>query len=118
MSLPLFLDAVLVAAIVGLVAFVINTTLKLNKTLNSADELLRNLNDQVEPISKNLVSSLEKVDGDLGRISEVVRSLEEMSNRVQSTMEVAREAIASPLVKVASFSAGTREAFKKFISRD
>lgn len=116
--MPLFLDAVLTVAVVALIGFVISAMIQLQKALVSADRLLKNINDQVAPISSNLISSLERVDGGLGRIDEVVRSVQEMSERVQHTMEVVREVITSPLVKVASFSAGTREAIKKFISRD
>jgi uncharacterized protein YoxC len=118
MNLPLFLDAVLTLALVTLVGFVISVLIRLQRTLESADRLLQHLDEQVDPISRNVIGSLERINGDLGRVGEVVRSLEEMSRRVQATMELAREAIASPLVKVAGFSAGTREAIKRFISKD
>ncbi len=118
MNLPLFLDAVLTVAVVTLIGFLVSVAIQLQKTLASADRLLKNIDDKVEPISANLISSLERVNGDLGRIDEIVKSIQEMSERVQNTMEVVREIIASPLVKVASFSAGTREAIKKFMSRD
>lgn len=118
MNLPLFLDAILTVAVVTLIGFLVSVAIQLQKTLASADRLLKNIDDKVEPISSNLISSLERVNGDLGRIDDVVKTIQEMSERVQNTMEVVREVITSPLVKVASFSAGTREAIKKFISRD
>lgn len=118
MNLPLFLDTILVISIVALVAYLVTVLIQLRKTLASAEELIKNVNTQITPLSANLNEAVERVNKELDRVDVVVGSVQEMSERVQVTMEIIREVITSPLVKVASFSAGTREAIKRFISRD
>ncbi len=72
----------------------------------------------MQPFFVKVNGTLDKVNGELARVEDTISTVREVSERIQITMRIAQDIVSSPLIKVASFSTGTKEALKKLISRD
>lgn len=117
MNWSLALDFVLTIAIIVLIVFVITVLVQLTRTLSSLNQFIKDTDRGLIPALEELQLLLKRANGELGRIDEIVSSIQDISDKVQTTMRIAQDIVSSPLIKVASLSAGTREAIRKFIGR-
>lgn len=113
MSLGFIVQTLVLAAAVALIALVAYMAVVLTdfrRTLASIDCLAKHMDEQLLPLAHRARRALDEVDKELTRIEGIVRSVESVSHRVGATAEVARHALSSPLLKIASWGAGMRKA--------
>jgi len=118
-----FVETFSVVAIVLTIAalilfwFAISALIQLKKTLESIDTLAGNVDNQLMPLLTDLHEAVNKVNTELNRIDEIVLTVRDIGEKVNATTRVVHEIISSPLIKVASVSAGAKEAVRKLVSR-
>lgn len=108
---------VLNIALVVLVIFGIAILAQLFRMLGSLNNLVKSINKEVSPLLTKLQTTIDDVNSELERVDEIVASVAEVSEKVQVTTRIAQEVISSPLIKLASFSAGTKKALASLIGR-
>lgn len=117
MSWYLIIQTLLFFAIVILIGFVIFVLLQLRRTLASVDELARNVNTELIPLLLKAQVTLDEVNSELARVDGIVTSLQEVSDRVQNTSDVAKKLVSTPAVKIAGLASGARVALANLINR-
>lgn len=117
MNWPLILNAALVLAVVALAVFFIMVLIQLTKTLSSINEFVKEINRDIPPLLTKLQTTIDEVNDELGRVDEIVQTVQEVSEKVSVTTSVAQEIISSPLIKVASISAGARKAIDTLMGK-
>ncbi len=115
MSLNLAMDIILVILAAILTLFFVYVLIQLSKTLGSINELIKDVNKQVPSLLEKLQITIDEVNSELGQVGEIVKSVEEISDKVNTTTNVVQEIISSPLIKLASFSAGAKKAISTLI---
>lgn len=118
MDLTAAIQIVVLSAAGGLIVYAAVVLEDFRRTLRSIDRLARNLDEQVLPLARKANRALDEVNEELVRVEGIVRSVEEVSQRVSSTAEMARHALSSPLVKLAGWSAGMRKAVSTLAHHD
>lgn len=117
MNWPLVLNTALVVAAVALAVFFILVLIQLTKTLNSINEFVKEINRDVPPLLTKLQTTIDEVNDELGRVDEIVQTVQEVSEKVSVTTKIAQEIVSSPLIKVASISAGAKKAIDTLMGR-
>lgn len=120
MSAQTVILAVIAATFAGLAVFVALaiymavTLQEFRRTLASIEKLANHLDTQVVPLASKADRALDEINEELVRVECIVRNVEDVSFKVGATAEVARHALSSPLVKLASWSAGMKKAVSTF----
>ncbi len=109
--------AVLTVLAVVLVFFIGSVLLNLAKTLNSLNALIIDVRSEVTPLLSELRTTLCQVNNELTTVDDIVKSVQEVSEKVNAVTAVAQEIISSPLIKLASFSAGAKKAVSTLLKR-
>lgn len=117
MNWPLVLNVILVVVATALAVFFIMVLNQLTKTLSSINEFVKEINRDVPPLLTKLQTTIDEVNDELGRVDEIVQSVQEVSEKVSVTSRIVQEIISSPLIKVASFSAGAKKAFDTLVGK-
>ncbi len=92
-----------VSAAVFVVIF-IPVAIQLFGTLRSIQRLIKDLNAEIVPILGRVQTTVEEVNEELSTVGGILTSLRDVSERVEKTAKTAQQALASPLVKMASLS--------------
>ncbi len=111
------MNAVLTAALVILTVAVVFILIQMFRTLGNLNRLISDLGREVPPILSKLQRTVDEVNVELGRVDEIARTVQEVTDKVQVTMEVAQEVVSSPLIKLASLSAGTKKAWSSLVGK-
>ena len=114
MSAQTIILAVIAATFVALAIYIAVTLRDLRHTLASIEKLANRLDTQVVPLVSKANRALDEINEELVRVEGIVRNVEDVSVKVGATAEVARHALSSPLVKLASWSAGMKKAVSTF----
>ncbi|HEY3373799.1 MAG TPA: hypothetical protein VGK02_01905 [Candidatus Aquicultor sp.] len=124
MAASLVLFAVITVALLIVFWFAISALVQLKKTLvraekalGNVDVLVVNLNERLDPLLYDLHGVVQQADRELSRVDEVVSTIRDIGDKVNAVTRVVNEVISSPLIKVASLSAGAREALRKIVGR-
>jgi len=117
MSWYLAIQTIFVIAVVLLVGFVIIVLIQLKKTLISIDVLVRQVNTELIPILSKAQTTLDEVNSELSRVNGIVNSIQDVSERVQTTTDTAKKLLGSPAVKLSGVATGLRVALAKLIGR-
>jgi len=72
---------------------------------------------EVTPLLSELRVTLDQVNSELDTVDEVVQSVQDIGDKVTATATVLQEIIASPLIKVASLSAGAKKAISVLLKK-
>lgn len=117
MNLPLLLDTILVIVAVVLGIFFTYVLINLARALSSLNAILKEVGANLPSLLKRLEATLNDIDSELKRADEIMKAAEDISRKVNATTEVVKEIITSPLIKIASFSAGARKAINFLLKR-
>lgn len=122
--ISLVITIVLTAAVLVLIWYAISALIQLRKTLLSAektlmsmDVLTTNIDKRLEPLLDDMHSVVKRADRELGRVNDVMSTVKDIGDKVNVVTRVVHEVVSSPLIKVASISAGAKEAIKKMVGR-
>ncbi len=107
-------------AIIIIVALIVGFSLSyafvhLGRALRNVASFVRALEGEMMPILSNLNQTIEEINNEIERVNELVERVEEISEKVSAATVVVREIISSPVVKIASFSAGAKKALSTFV---
>lgn len=104
--------AVTVIATLVLVALVVSVAylLKTSRQLRKAADLLR---DSSNDLVRQSRAAVDQASQEVGKVSELVGSAEEMMETVGSASRIATTALATPVIKVMAFGAGTARAARR-----
>lgn len=114
MSAQTVILAVIAATFIALAVYLAVTLRDFRRTLASIEKLANRLDTQVIPLASKANRALDEINEELARVEGIVRNVEDVSVKVGATAEVARHALSSPLVKLASWSAGMKKAVSTF----
>jgi uncharacterized protein YoxC len=92
-----------VSAAIFVIIF-IPVAIQLFRTLRSVQRLIKDLNSEIIPILSRAQTTVAEVNEELSTVGDILTSLRDVSERVEKTAKTAQQALASPLVKIASFS--------------
>lgn len=122
--ISLVITIVLTVAVLVLIWYAISALIQLRKTLLSAektlmsmDVLTTNIDKKLEPLLGDMHSVVKRADRELGRVDDVMSTVKDIGDKVNAVTRVVHEVVSSPLIKVASISAGAKEAIKKMVGR-
>ncbi|MDI6715956.1 MAG: hypothetical protein QME63_03295 [Actinomycetota bacterium] len=117
MTLFLILGSVLAVAALILIGFTLSVVVQLKRTLTNFDKLVVKTDEKLQPLLIDLHVAIKQINANLDQIDRVVTSVSEIGDKVNSTTQIVHELVSSPLVKIATISASTKEALKRLISR-
>lgn len=118
MNWSMIIYAILTLCAVLLTGFIIYVLIQFSRTLKSINMLLEDMQKTVPSMLEKLDKTITNVSNETERVEEVVKSIEEIGEKVTATAEIAREIISSPLIKIASLSAGARKAINTLLGRE
>jgi uncharacterized protein YoxC len=114
MSPPLILEIVAVVIFAALAVWVAMALAELRRTMELAQRTLRELDERVPPLLEKADATLDSLQREVARADVIVESIQDVTQRVTSTADVAMQVLSSPLVKLAGLSAGMRKAVSSF----
>ncbi len=109
----------LIAAIafVLLVGFLAVPLVKLGRTFDAATRSLQELTDHSTPILDEAKETVAGANTQLGKVDTITTSAAQVSENVSALAGLYAATLGRPLVKVAAFSYGVRQAFEKASKR-
>jgi uncharacterized protein YoxC len=108
-----------IAAIIAAVAFVFLVgllavpILKLGRTLDEATLAIRKAHEGAQPILTNANDTVAQVNSQLARVEDITQNAQAMSSNAAALTSLFATTLGSPVVKVAAFSYGVRQATSK-----
>jgi uncharacterized protein YoxC len=107
----------LAVAILILIGFAVSALIQLKKTLESVNTLVGSVDDQLGPLLADLHDTVRQANVELERIDDVVFTVIDISEKVSATTSALHGLVSSPMIKVASISAGAKGAINKLVGR-
>ncbi len=101
-----------------LTGFLVYVLFQFSRTLKAINMLLDDFQKTVPSMLEKLDKTLTSVNTEMERVDEIVKSFEEVGEKVTVTAEIIREIVSSPLIKLASFSAGARKALNTLLGKE
>lgn len=108
---------VLIIAVLVLIWFAISALIQFKRTLEGIGTLAGNLDNKLGPLLTDLHEVVKQLNMELGRLDDIVLNIRDIGEKVNATTRVVHEIISSPLIKVASISAGAKEAIRKLVGK-
>ena len=105
--------AIAALAFVGLVGFLAVPLVKLGRTFDEATRSLREVTDHSVPILDEAKDTVAGANTQLGKVDTITTSAAQVSENVSALAGLYAATLGKPLVKVAAFSYGVRQAFEK-----
>jgi uncharacterized protein YoxC len=108
-----------IAALIAAVAFVLLVgllavpILKLGRTLDEATLAIRKAHEGAQPILTNANDTVAQVNSQLARVEDITQNAQAMSSNAAALTSLFATTLGSPVVKVAAFSYGVRQAAGK-----
>ena len=108
-----------IAALIAAVAFVLLVgllavpILKLGRTLDEATLAIRKAHEGAQPILTNANETVSQVNSQLARVEGITANAQSMSSNAAALTSLVATTLGSPVVKVAAFSYGVRQAAAK-----
>ncbi len=97
-------------AFVLLVGFLAYPLYKLGKVFDETRLSVRDLSGSAVPLLDEVTTTVTTTNGQLVRVDTITRNLEETSENVSALTRLFAATLGSPVVKVAAFSYGVRQA--------
>ena len=101
------------AAFVLLVGLLAVPILKLGRTLDEATLAIRKAHEGAQPILTNANDTVAQVNKELARVEGITQSAQAVSSNAAALTALFATTLGSPVVKVAAFSYGVRQAAVK-----
>ncbi|MCL6106146.1 MAG: hypothetical protein M1309_02180 [Actinobacteria bacterium] len=84
--------------------------LRIGGTFGRINTFLRRMDEEVIPLLSRLQVTMDEVNSQLGKADEMMSTLVDVTDRVETTARVMQMAVTTPVKKVAGLSAGVSEA--------
>src|SRR6185436_9626292 len=101
------LAVVVFAGLVGLVGYPL---IKLGKVLDEARITVRGLSDGALPLLTEVTTTVASTNQQLGKVDTITNNVAQVSTNVSALTALFAATLGSPVVKVAAFSYGVRQA--------
>lgn len=118
MSSYFLLQLFLTVGLLVLICFIILVLIQFYRTLRRLEELIGIINKDMPSILDKLQLALNGVNSEIGKIEDLVASLNDVSATVRGTAELAKRAMTSPYVKAAGLAAGAGTVLSRLVRRD
>ena len=106
---------IVLAAFWGLlVLFLVFVLVRTSRLLQSATLLVDQVRSETAPMLGEVSAMLQTVNRDLGNVGPIMESTRRMTRSAANVTWVVEQALATPLVKVISLSAGLSRGIKRF----
>jgi len=103
----------LIVVAIGLIV----ALLRLAATLGRVDKLLADVDQEVVPLLNRVQITLDEVNGEFGKVDEIMTTVVDVTNKVDSVSRAVEAAVTLPAKKAAAFGAGVSQAVSSFFSR-
>lgn len=94
------------------VAAIAYALFQLGKLFSEVRKEIVKVSRELVPLLQKVNESVDQVNKELEKVDAVVGSVEELSKRVNASIEVLRSVVSSPLIKLAGLSAGVKKAIE------
>jgi uncharacterized protein YoxC len=118
MNWAMLIYAILTLCALLLTGFIVYVLIQFSRTLKGVNMLLEDLQKTVPSMLEKLDKTIASVSSEAQRVDEIMKSVEEIGEKVTATAEIAKEIISSPLIKIASLSAGAKKAINTLLGRE
>jgi uncharacterized protein YoxC len=105
-------------AFVGLVGFLAVPLVKLGGVFDEARESVRKITDHATPILDESVTTVTEANAQLAKIDSITSSVAEISANTSALTSLVAATVGGPLIKVAAFSYGVRQAVSGLFNRE
>lgn len=102
-------------AFVVLIAFIVPILLQVRKTIATVNDFIESTEKEIMPTLNKLQTTVEEVNQELSKVNETTASVQSAVNKVEHITKLVQEVVSSPLIKIASFSAGLQGAARSFL---
>ena len=97
-------------AFVGLVGFLAVPLVKLGRTFDAATQSVKQLTEHTVPVLDETAATVATTNAQLVKVDSVTTSAAEISQNVSALTALVAATVGGPLIKVAAFSYGVRQA--------
>ncbi len=101
--------------LVGVLAYPL---VKLGKVFGEAEKLVAGVSDKTPPLLGEVTTSVVHVNAELERVDAITANVQSISGNVSALTSLFAATLGSPVVKVAAFSYGVRQAATRRARRD
>ena len=101
-----------------LVLFLILVLLKLTKVLEETQKLVAGITDKTVPLLGEVTGTVTHVNDELIRVDAITANVQSISGNVSALTSLFAATLGNPVVKVAAFSYGVRNAASKRTAKD
>lgn len=95
-------------ALVGLLAVPI---LKLGRLIDDARGTVQGVTDESLPLLREVTTTVSTTNGELERVSAITTNVQQMTTNASALTALFAATLGSPMIKVAAFTYGVRQAF-------
>jgi uncharacterized protein YoxC len=112
-----------VAGLLGAVAFLVLVgflavpLVKLGRTFDAATRSIRDVTDHALPVIDEAATTIATTNTQLGKVDQVTTSAAEISQNVSALTALVAATVGGPLIKVAAFSYGVRQALSELAAK-
>ncbi|RJQ41824.1 MAG: DUF948 domain-containing protein [Gaiellales bacterium] len=89
---------------------------RIGGTFSRINDFLKRLDDEVIPLLSKTQVTLDEVNSQLGKVDDMLGTLVNVTNKVETTSRVMQSVVTRPVKKAAGLSAGVSEAVSHLIS--
>lgn len=117
MSASQWAGLIAVGAFVILIIFIIPILLQLRKTLATFNQFVERAEREILPTLNKLQTTVEEVNQELAKVNDTTSSVQDAAKKIDNIVRLVQEIVSSPLVRVASISAGVQVAARSLLRR-
>ena len=96
-----------------LVCFLAYVLVKLGNVIGETSKLVSGVTDQTVPLLGEVTTSVVQVNAELARVDVIASNVEEITSNTRALTSLFAATLGSPVIKVAAFSYGVRQAAAK-----
>lgn len=104
-------------AFVALVGFLALPLVKLGRTFDAATQSVKDLTDHTVPVLDETATTVASANAQLVKVDTMTTSAAEISQNVSALTALVAATVGGPLIKVAAFSYGVRQALSELTAR-
>ncbi len=104
-------------AFIVLVGFIVPILLKLRKTVENVNSFIASTEKEIIPTLNKLQTTIEEINQELSKVNQATASLQAATARIDTISNLVQEVVSSPLIRMASYSAGVSSAVRTFVKK-
>jgi uncharacterized protein YoxC len=117
MSASQWAGLIAAGAFVVLIIFIIPILLQLRRTLATLNQFVERAEREILPTLNKLQTTVEEVNQELAKVGDTTSSVQDAAKKIDNIVRLVQEIVSSPLVRVASISAGVQVAARSLLRR-